>query len=92
MGITNGFSSSAGFIVPIVTANIVGQDPTNPDLWKIVFFSGTLCYILALIFFYIFGRAEPEPFNQMQPNLSNRVYPHENVEREAEEEPFLSES
>ena len=72
-GLANGFSSSAGFIVPVVTSAISGSDPSDPHLWIIVFFTGTIWYLLALIFYYIFGRAEPESFNEIREEFPQKI-------------------
>jgi MFS family permease len=65
-GITNGFSATSGFLVPIVTSAITSSradGAADPDGWKMVFATGTMFYVVAVAVFAVFGRAEPEPFN-----------------------------
>ena len=38
MGVCNGFSSFAGFFVPLVTTAFTESDPSDPANWKKLFF------------------------------------------------------
>ena len=63
MGIVNGCSSITGFIVPFVTAMMTSADPHDPTGWRLVFFSASVLYCLAVAGFFVFGTTKPQAFN-----------------------------
>ena len=51
-GVTNGFSASAGFLVPIMVAATTGDDPGEVFGWRRAFMSGKVDYSLLLSFYH----------------------------------------
>lgn len=59
MGVCNGFSSFAGFFVPLVTTFFTEEDPSDPANWRKLFFLSTALYCVAVAVFCMFGKTEP---------------------------------
>ncbi len=65
MGLANGFSATAGFLVPSVTDALIRGEPSDPGRWRILFLLGAILYVAGVVTFAMFGRVEPEPFNKL---------------------------
>ncbi|CAK1555783.1 unnamed protein product [Leptosia nina] len=61
-GIANAIGSTAGFFTPMITAYFTRNGNTF-DQWRPVFFIGASVYIVAAIFFILFGTGNIQPWN-----------------------------
>lgn len=76
MGLSNGFGSIAGIIVPPVKEALVGSPSTCADLinrWRIMFAIPAGVYSVTAIIFIVFGRAEVEDFDRKEYRARTRL-------------------
>ncbi|CAG4956010.1 unnamed protein product [Parnassius apollo] len=78
-GIANFVGSTAGFITPMITAYFTRNGNTF-DHWRPVFFVGASVYILAAVFFVLFGTGNIQPWNFVDNDDSDKNKQNEHKE------------
>ncbi|KAL4708977.1 hypothetical protein ACJJTC_005838 [Scirpophaga incertulas] len=65
-GIANGIGNTAGFVTPIVTAHFTKNGNGFVE-WRPVFITGASLYIISALYFILFGTAETQKWNYVEP-------------------------
>ncbi|CAF4930865.1 unnamed protein product [Pieris macdunnoughi] len=70
-GIANGIGNTAGFVTPLVTAYFTKNGNGFAE-WRPVFFTGASLYIIAAVYFILFGTGETQKWNYIEPEEDKR--------------------
>ncbi|GAB0086408.1 sialin-like [Sergentomyia squamirostris] len=84
-GIMNTFSTTAGFIAPLVVAAFT-KDNNSMESWRKVFILGAFVYIIPAVIFMFFGSGKIQPWNNPSNPNEDESYSSSDMSSDEEED------